>query len=138
MIQNGNTVTVHYTGKLTDGTIFDSSIDKDPISFIIGSGDIIQGFEDAIIGKNVGDKFTVTIESKDAYGEYKTELLANVANAQLPGKVEIGTNLQAIGEDKQPINVYVKEIHDDYVVVDANHPFAGKDLVFDIEVVEVS
>lgn len=138
MIQNGNTVNIHYTGKLEDGTIFDSSIDREPLSFIIGSGQIIQGFEDSIIGKNTGDKFTTLIKAVDAYGEYRDDLCANVPNTQLPGEVEVGTSLQAIGDDGFPINVIVKEIYDDYVIIDANHPFAGKDLTFDIEILSIS
>lgn len=137
MIQNGNTVYVNYTGKLADGTIFDSSIDRDPLSFIIGSGQIIPGFENSLIGKNTGDKFTTVILAADAYGEYRDDLCANVPNSQLPGVVEVGTALQAMGEDGYPINVVVKELHDDYVIIDANHPFAGKDLTFDIEVLSV-
>ena len=137
MIQNGNTVRVNYTGKLADGTIFDSSINREPLSFTIGSGQIIQGFEDSLINKKAGDNFTVIIPAVKAYGEYKDDLCTNVPNAQLPGKVEVGTELQAMGENGYPINVIVKELHDDYVIIDANHPFAGKDLTFDIQILSV-
>ncbi len=137
MIQNGSTVNVHYTGKLTTGEVFDSSEGKDPLAFIIGSGQIIPGFENAIMGKEVGDKVTINIQPLDAYGEVREDLLARVPNSQLPGPVEVGQSLQAQSENGEQINVLVKEVHTDYVVLDGNHPFAGKELIFDIEVMDV-
>lgn len=137
MIQNGSTVNVHYTGKLTNGEVFDSSEGKAPISFVVGSGQIIPGFENAIIGKNVGDKVTVNIQPADAYGEIREDLLVKVPSTQLPGPVEVGMSLQAQAENGMPVNVIVKEVHEDHAVIDGNHPFAGKELIFDIEVVSV-
>jgi FKBP-type peptidyl-prolyl cis-trans isomerase 2 len=137
MIQNGSTVNVHYTGKLNSGEVFDSSEGKSPLSFVVGSGQIIPGFENAIIGKNTGDKVTVNIPPTEAYGEIREDLLVKVPNEQLPGPVEVGMSLQAQAENGMPINVLVKEIHDDHVIIDGNHPFAGKELIFDIEVVSV-
>lgn len=137
MIQNGNTVDVHYTGKHTNGEVFDSSEGKAPLQFVIGSGQIIPGFENAIIGKNVGDKVTVNIPAVDAYGEVREDLIVKVPNEQLPGPVEVGMSLQAQAENGMPINVTVKEVNEDHAVIDGNHPFAGKDLIFDIEVVSV-
>lgn len=137
MIQNGSTVNVHYTGKLTDGSIFDSSEGREPLSFTVGTGQIIPGFESAIIGKNVGDKVTVNIPPAEAYGEIREDLLVKVPNTQLPGPVEVGMSLQAQSEGGMPINVIVKEVNEDHAVIDGNHPFAGKELIFDIEVVSI-
>jgi len=137
MIQNGNTVDVHYTGKHTNGEVFDSSEGKAPLQFVVGSGQIIPGFENAIIGKNVGDKVTVNIPAADAYGELREDLVVRVPNEQLPGPVEVGMSLQAQAENGMPINVTVKEVNEDHAIIDGNHPFAGKDLIFDIEVVSV-
>jgi FKBP-type peptidyl-prolyl cis-trans isomerase 2 len=137
MIQIGSTVNVHYTGKLKSGEVFDSSEGRDPLSFTIGTNKIIPGFENAIIGKNVGDKVTIEIEPKDAYGEYREDLLVKVPNTQLPGPVEVGQSLQAQGEDGVPVNVMVREVHEDHAVIDGNHPFAGKELIFDIEVISI-
>jgi FKBP-type peptidyl-prolyl cis-trans isomerase 2 len=137
MIQNGSTVNVHYTGKLTDGEVFDTSEGKEPLSFTVGTGQIIPGFENAIIGKNVGDKVTVNIPPAEAYGEIREDLYVKVLNDQLPGPVEVGQSLQAQAENGMPINVMVKEVNEDHAVIDGNHPFAGKELIFDIEVVSV-
>lgn len=137
MIQNGNTVDVHYTGRHTNGEVFDSSEGKAPLQFVIGSGQIIPGFENAIIGKNIGDKVTVNIPASEAYGELREDLIVKVPNEQLPGPVEVGMTLQAQAENGMPINVLVKEVNEDHAVIDGNHPFAGKELVFDIEVVAI-
>jgi FKBP-type peptidyl-prolyl cis-trans isomerase 2 len=134
MIQIGSTVNVHYTGKLKSGEVFDSSEGRDPLSFTIGSGQIIPGFENAVIGKNVGDKVTIEIDPTEAYGEYREDLLVKVENEQLPGPVEVGQVLQA-DNGGQPVNVTVKEVNEDHVIIDGNHPLCGKDLIFDIEVV---
>ena len=134
MIQIGSTVNVHYTGKLKSGEVIDSSEGKDPLSFIIGNGQIIPGFENAIMGKNVGDKVTIEIEPKEAYGEYREDLLIKVENDQLPGPVEVGQVLQA-DNGGQPVNVTVKEVNEDHVIIDGNHPLCGKNLIFEIEVI---
>lgn len=134
MIQIGSTVNVHYTGKLKSGEVFDSSEGRDPLSFTIGSGQIIPGFENAVIGKNIGDKVTIEIDPTEAYGEYREDLLVKVENEQLPGPVEVGQVLQA-DNGGQPVNVTVKEVNEDHVIIDGNHPLSGKDLIFDIEVV---
>jgi len=136
MIQNGSTVQVHYTGKLTDGTTFDSSVGRAPFQFQVGSNEVIPGFEDGLMGKSVGDKITVQIPVEDAYGEVREDLIVNVPKTQLPGQVEVGQTLQAANEG-QMFNVVVKEIHQEHVVIDGNHPLAGKDLIFDIEVLEI-
>lgn len=137
MIEKGNVVAVHYTGKLTDGNTFDSSEGRDPLKFQVGSGQIIPGFENAIIGKNVGDKVTVNVPADQAYGQIREDLVVKVGKEQLPGEVQIGQSLSAQADNGQQVNVTVKEINEDHVIIDGNHPLAGKDLVFDIEVVDV-
>lgn len=136
MIQNGSTVQVHYTGKLTDGTTFDSSIGRAPFQFSIGTNEVIPGFENGLIGKEVGEKVTVSIPCDDAYGDVRNDLIVNVPKTQLPGDVEVGQTLQASNEQGN-FNVTVKEVYDEYVVIDGNHPLAGKDLIFEIEVLEI-
>ncbi len=137
MIENGNKVSVHYTGKLENGEVFDSSVNGEPIEFIVGSGQIIPGFEKAIIGKEINERMSIQITPDEAYGEYRDDLVVNVPNANLPGHVDVGTILQAQAENGMPINVKVKEVLEDHVVVDANHPLAGKTLYFDIEIVKI-
>lgn len=137
MVEKGKVVAVHYTGKLTDGEMFDSSEGKDPLRFQVGSGQIIPGFESAIMGKNIGDKVTININPEEAYGQVREDLIVKVNKEQMPGEVEVGQSLQAQADNGQAVNVVVKEINEDNVVVDGNHPLAGKELVFDIEVVEI-
>jgi peptidylprolyl isomerase len=136
MIKDGSTVSVHYTGKTTDGNQFDSSIGKEPLSFQIGTQQVIPGFEMGLIGKSVGDKVTINIPADQAYGEIREDLLMRVPNEQLPGKVEVGQQLQSMNEG-QIFNVTVKEVHEDHAIIDANHPLSGEDLIFDIEVMDI-
>jgi peptidylprolyl isomerase len=137
MIEKGKIVSVHYTGRLTDNTTFDSSVGKDPLKFQIGSGQIIPGFENAIIGKQVGDKVTVNIPAEQAYGDVREDLIVKVSKDQMPGEVQVGQSLQAQAENGQSVNVVVTEITESHVTVDGNHPLSGRELVFDIEVVGV-
>jgi peptidylprolyl isomerase len=137
MIETGKVVAVHYTGKLTDGELFDTSEGRDPLKFQVGSGQIISGFEQAIMGKSVGDKVTANIKAEDAYGLIREDLVVSVPLSQMPGEVEVGQPLQATGDNGQTINVVVKEVNEENVIIDGNHPLAGKDLIFDIEVVEI-
>jgi FKBP-type peptidyl-prolyl cis-trans isomerase 2 len=137
MIQKGNVVAVHYTGKLTNGEVFDSSEGRDPLKFQVGSGQIIPGFEDAIIGKNIGDRVTVNISPKEAYGEVREDLIVQVPLEQMPGEVEVGQSLQAQADNGQAVNVIVKEVNKDHVVIDGNHPLSGMTLEFEIEVLEI-
>lgn len=137
MIENGKIVAVHYTGKFKTGETFDSSEGRDPLKFQVGSGQIISGFEAAIIGKNVGDKVTVNIQPEDAYGLVREDLIVKVPMEQMPGKVEVGQSLQAQADNGQAVNVTVTEVNEDHVIIDGNHPLAGQELVFDIEIVEI-
>lgn len=137
-IELNSTVTVHYTGKLEDGTIFDSSLTegREPLSTTLGQGSLIQGFEKALIDMIEGEKKTVNIPSSEAYGDINPTLVAEVPKDRVPEGVEEGAMLQTITQ-QGPMNVLVKEIKDDVVVIDANHPLAGKDLIFDLEVISV-
>jgi peptidylprolyl isomerase len=137
MITKGNTVDVHYTGKLTTGEVFDSSEGKEPLKFQVGSGQIIPGFEEGLMGKKVGDKITVNIQPENAYGQVREDLFVKVPLDKMPGEVQVGQSLQAVGDDNRPVQVIIKEVNEDHAVIDGNHPFAGKELIFDIEVVSV-
>ena len=137
MITKGNTVEVHYTGRFVDGEVFDSSEGKDPLQFEVGSGQIIPGFENAILGKQIGEKVTVTVSPEQAYGAMREDLVVEVPADKMPGPVEVGQLLQADGGEGQVVQVIVREVKEDVVVIDGNHPLAGQDLVFEIEVVSI-
>jgi peptidylprolyl isomerase len=137
MIQNGSNVSVHYTGKLTTGEVFDSSEGKSPLDFTMGSGQLIPGFENALIGKSIGDKVVVNIPSEEAYGAFREDLIIQVPNDQLPGPVQVGQVLQAQSTNGGPVHVTVKEVNESHVVIDGNHPLAGQELIFEIEVMNV-
>jgi FKBP-type peptidyl-prolyl cis-trans isomerase 2 len=138
MIINGSTVQVHYTGKLKDGEVFDSSEGKEPLQFQVGGGNIINGFETAIMGKTPGDKVNVTIPVEEAYGPVREDLFVQVPLDKLPGEVEVGQILHAdAGNGQTPVQVRVKEVNQDHIVIDGNHPLAGMELTFDIEIVDV-
>ena len=137
--KTGDTVRVHYTGSLTDGTVFDSSREREPLSFQVGAGQVIPGFNDAVEGMEVGDKVDVTIESKDAYGDYRDDFVINVNPSDIPDEIdpEVGMDLQLHQQDGGAIPVKVTAVSDDAVTLDANHPLAGKDLKFEIELVGI-
>lgn len=136
-IEQGKKVKVHYTGKHENGEVFDSSVGGEPLEFTVGEGQLIPGFEKGVLGMESGEKKTVEVEPSQAYGEVRTDLLSEVDKSQLPEGVETGQILQAM-TNHGPMNVVVKEIGEEKVVIDANHPLAGKKLIFDLEVVEVS
>jgi peptidylprolyl isomerase len=137
--QNGDTVKVHFTGKLQDGTVFDSSADKEPLELTLGEGLVIAGFEKAIIGMNPGESKTVDIPVDEAYGPYLDEHVATVTRDGIPDNVKpkIGEVLTMKSPSGQEFPVRVKEISEDSLILDGNHPLAGKDLSFDIELVEI-
>jgi FKBP-type peptidyl-prolyl cis-trans isomerase 2 len=137
MVTQGSTVEVHYTGKFVDGEVFDSSEGKDPLQFEVGSGQIIPGFENAIMGKQIGEKVTVQVPADQAYGQIREDLYVEVPMDKMPGEVEVGQLLQADSGDGQVVQVIVKEVKEDTIVIDGNHPLAGQDLVFEIEVVSI-
>ncbi|MEM8779272.1 MAG: peptidylprolyl isomerase [Cyanobacteria bacterium P01_G01_bin.49] len=135
----GDTVKVNYTGKLGDGTIFDSSIDRDPLEFSLGKGQVIAGFDEAVIGMSPGDEKTIDIPSDQAYGSYRQELVMVVEQEQMPPElsVEVGQQLQMRHPSGQAIPVLVKDISEAKVTLDANHPLAGEDLTFELELVAI-
>lgn len=136
----GSTVHFHYTGTLDDGTVFDSSEGREPLSFTLGSGQIIPGLDAAIDGMSVGERKTVTIGADDAYGAYQPEARQAIPRDQIPADIPLdpGTQLQMQAQDGQAIPVVVADVNETVVVLDANHPLAGKDLTFAVEVVAVA
>ena len=140
IIKDGDTVKVHYTGKLQNGEVFDSSVEREPLEFTLGQGQLIPGFEQAIIGLKVGDSTTTNIPSAEAYGDHNPEMEVQVEKAQLPEGMEpqVGMQLQLNQPNGQAIPVQITKVEGEQVTIDANHPLAGKDLTFDIEVVEIA
>ncbi|MBM9513301.1 peptidylprolyl isomerase [Desulfogranum marinum] len=138
--KSGDNVTIHYTGKLADGTIFDSSEGREPLPFIIGKGQVIEGFEEAVIGMKLGEAKTVTIPSEKAYGPRNEQMIINVPIDQVPPDItpEVGMQLELMNEANQPVIVRITQITEEHVSLDANPPLAGKDLTFDIELVTIS
>ncbi|QJF52146.1 FKBP-type peptidyl-prolyl cis-trans isomerase [Roseobacter ponti] len=138
-VKSGDTVAIHYTGTLTDGTTFDSSEGRDPLEFVVGSGQIIPGLDTAMPGMKEGDKKTVEIPSEQAYGPVNPEMRQAVPREGIPDEIplEIGTQLQMQTPDGQAMPVMVVEVDEATVTLDANHPLAGKDLRFDIELTKI-
>jgi FKBP-type peptidyl-prolyl cis-trans isomerase 2 len=137
-VQNGDTVVVNYTGRLEDGTVFDSSLTegREPLKAQLGQGLLIKGFEDGIIEMTIGDKKTIEIDPSNAYGDINSEMIVEVPREQIPEGVSVGDMLQAEGP-MGPVNVKVAEIKEGTIVVDANHPLAGQKLIFDLELVSI-
>jgi len=137
--KEGDTVQVHYTGKLGDGTVFDSSEGRGPLEFTIGQGHVIAGFQDAVVGMDPGENKTVHIAADQAYGEHHENLVLSVSRAKLPEDVDLetGDRLQVRRKDGKTIKVIVTDISESSITLDGNHPLAGKELVFDIELVEI-
>lgn len=137
--KQGDTVHVHYRGTLDDGSEFDSSAGGDPISFTLGSGEVIPGFEQAIEGMSAGDKKTQHIPANEAYGEHREELVFKVGRDQIPpgSDVEVGDMLRVGFPDGTSAAVQVRAMDDESVTLDANHPLAGKALTFELELVRI-
>ncbi len=138
--KSGDTVKIHYTGTLDDGTEFDSSAGREPLEFAIGSGQVIPGFDSAVDGMTVGDSKTVTIPAGEAYGELHDQLVQEVPKTALPDdmKPEIGMQLQSQGPDGQVMNLQVTAVEVESITLDGNHPLAGQALTFAIELVEIA
>jgi peptidylprolyl isomerase len=137
--KQGDTVHVHYKGTLDDGSVFDTSEGKDPISFTLGDGEVIDGFESAIEGMSLGDKKTERFEPAQAYGDHRQELIFSVPKEQMPEgtEIEIGDMLQVGFPDGSNSAVTVAAVDNDSVKLDANHPLAGKALTFELELVGI-
>jgi FKBP-type peptidyl-prolyl cis-trans isomerase 2 len=136
--KRGDTVRVHYTGTLDDGKEFDSSRGLDPLTFTLGTGSVIQGFDDAVTGMAVGDEKRVTIAAEDAYGPHRDELTLQLPRSELPADLELeeGTQLR-MEQGDQSVVVTVRELDEESVTLDANHPLAGESLTFDLHLVEI-
>ena len=138
-VKSGDKVKVNYTGKLRNGETFDSSEGREPLEFTVGGGQVIKGFDQGVMGMQVGDKKTVEIEVVDAYGEKNQDMVIEFPKTQFPTdmKPEPGMQLMMNNGEGQSFPVLVKEVKEETVLLDANHPLAGEDLVFDIELVEI-
>ncbi|GAA6208125.1 peptidylprolyl isomerase [Cognatishimia sp. WU-CL00825] len=138
--KSGDNVQIHYTGTLSDGSVFDSSEGRDPLAFTLGSGQVIKGFDDGVTGMTVGEKKTVNIPCADAYGPSHEGMIQDVPREQIPAEIplEVGLMLQMQGPDGQVIPVKVMNITDEAVTLDANHELAGKDLTFALELVAIA
>lgn len=139
-VKSNDTVKVHYTGKLVGGQVFDSSLEREPLEVQLGQGKLIPGFEQGLIDMTVNEKKTITIAKQEAYGEVKNELFQKVAKLELPEdiKPEIGMGLVGSNPDGSQQQFRIAEIQEDHIVIDANHPLAGQDLVFELELVAIN
>lgn len=138
-VKENNTVKVHYTGKLADGQIFDSSEGQEPLDFTLGEGRLIPGFEKGLIDMKLNEKKTINIAKDEAYGDPREDLIIEVPKSELPQEMtpEVGMGLVSRTPEGQEMNFLVVEVRDETVVLDGNHPLAGQDLIFDLEVVEI-
>ncbi len=138
-IKDGDKVQVHYTGTLEDGSVFDSSRERSPLEFTLGSGMLIAGFEAAVTGREVGETVKVDIEPEFAYGDIDEELIFTVPIDEVPEHIspEVGLNLE-LSNEEGTMNVTIAEVNDDNIVLNANHPLAGKTLTFEIEIISVA
>ncbi|MCF7791612.1 MAG: peptidylprolyl isomerase [Victivallales bacterium] len=138
--KQGDTVKVHYTGKLDDGTVFDSSQDREPLEFKVGEGQVIKGFEDGITGMTVEEEKTLNIPPEEGYGNLRDDLIVKFPKENFPEdiKPEIGMKLQLQQPNGTPVIVTVKDILENEVILDANHQLAGKNLTFDLKLVEIN
>jgi FKBP-type peptidyl-prolyl cis-trans isomerase 2 len=137
--KQGDSVKVEYTGKLKDGSVFDTSANREPLEFTIGGGQIIPDFEEAVLGMNPGDSKTIDVPAERAYGPRREDMVVSVDRAQFPDDIrpEVGEQLQIKQPDGRAAVVTITEVSDDSVILDANHPLAGEDLTFDIQLVNV-
>lgn len=135
----GNKVKVHYTGKLNDGTVFDSSENREPLEFVVGDGNMIAGFDKAVQGMELGANVSVVIPSAEAYGEKREDMMVDIPIDQVPAdiKPEVGMDLSIQNQDGQPMPVKVVNVDAEKITLDANHPLAGQDLTFDIKLVDI-
>ena len=137
-IASGDTISVHYTGKLENGEVFDSSVEREPLQFTVGSGQLIKGFDTAVTGMKKGEKTVATIPPEEAYGPRNDEYVIDMPKQGIPAEVEleIGQQVHLQDQNGNPVPARVQEILDDVVKMDINHPLAGQTLIFEIEVIE--
>jgi len=139
-VKKGDTVRVHYTGRLENGEVFDSSRESQPFEFTVGRGEIIPGFEKGIIGMEVGDTRIITVSPGEAYGPRSKELVTKIRRVDLPEQISpaIGLQLRLQTPDGKHIDLFITDMDEDTVTLDANHPLAGNTLVFNVELVEIA
>jgi peptidylprolyl isomerase len=135
-VKDGDTVKVHYKGTLEDGSVFDSSEGREPLQFVVGSGQMIAGFDKGVVGMMVGEKKTITLSPEEAYGYPNEQNVMEVDKSNFPPDMELEEGMQLMGPGGRPVTV--KAISDSAVTIDANHPLAGKTLTFEIELMEIS
>lgn len=137
--KHSDTVKVHYTGKLEDDTVFDTSVNRDPLQFTIGKGQVIPGFEQAVVGMNPGESKTTKVPVDQAYGPHRKEMVLEVDRKQFPAdlKPEVGQEYQIPQAQGRPTVVTITDVSESKIVLDANHPLAGKDLIFDVQLLEI-
>jgi peptidylprolyl isomerase len=138
-VKNGDKVKVHYIGRFEDGKVFDSSIDREPLDVEIGGAQVIQGFEDGLVGMQEGEKKTISVSPEEGYGQRDQALLIEIPNANIPEGMtpEVGMKLKLADRKGQSVMVTVTDVGDESIQLDANHPLAGKILVFDLELVSI-
>jgi len=138
-VTGNETVKLHYTGKLNNGQVFDSSLQREPLEIKLGEGRLIPGFEKGLVDMKVNEKKTITIPKEEAYGEVQKELFQKVPNENLPPEIkpEVGMGLMSQNPDGTERQLRVAEVKDDFIIVDANHPLAGQDLTFELELLEI-
>jgi len=138
-VKKGDVVRVHYTGTLTDGSQFDSSVGRNPLEFTVGAGQMIAGFDAGVVGMVVGEKKTLQIDPDNGYGQSNPEAIIEFPKTNVPEgmELEVGMQLNLQNEYGQPVPVVIIELREDLVVMDANHSLAGKDLIFEVELVEI-
>ncbi len=140
IIENGHNIAVHYTGTFEDGEVFDSSRERGPLNFEVGAGQMIKGFDDAVVGMKVGESKEITLPPEEAYGPRNEELLIEMDRANFPEDMELeeGMQLQLTNQNGQPVPATVDHIGEEKIAMDVNHPMAGKTLIFAIEIVEIN
>jgi FKBP-type peptidyl-prolyl cis-trans isomerase 2 len=138
-VKENDTVKVHYTGKLSNGQVFDSSLEREPLEVTLGQGMLIPGFEKGMVNMKVNEKKTIHIPVAEAYGDIQEELFHEVKKDQLPQDMtpEVGMGLVSQKPDGTEVQFRVAEVHEEHIIIDANHPLAGQDLIFDLELVEI-
>jgi FKBP-type peptidyl-prolyl cis-trans isomerase 2 len=138
-VKANDTIKLHYTGTLKSGEVFDSSEGKEPLEFKVGSGQVIPGFDNGVMGMEVNEEKKINIPASEGYGEVREELIQQVAKSELPAEIkpEVGLNLVSKTPDGNEIPLVVTEVTDEHITVDANHPLAGKDLTFQVKLVAI-
>lgn len=139
-VQGNETVKLHYTGKLNDGQVFDSSVEREPLEVKLGEGKLIPGFEKGLLDMKVNQKKTITITKNEAYGEVQKELFQKIPKDNLPDEIkpEVGMGLVSKNSDGSERQLRVSDVKDGFIIVDANHPLAGQDLTFELELLEIN